>query len=149
MLFAKTEKARDGLKKQFELHSIQREYIALVQGCVESKSGTWKSALVEDDFYYVRSREGGKMAITHYQVERSNSRCTLLRVTLETGRKNQIRVHCSEAGHPVVGDKKYGATEHFLGRLGLHARLLGFTHPVTGKSMRFEVATPEFFSKIL
>ena len=85
--------------------------------------------------------------MTHYKVKARSRQYTLLELKLETGRKNQIRVHCQAAGHPVAGDKKYGAKTNPLKRLGLHAHLLGFKHPVTGKDMSFESPIPEAFKK--
>lgn len=150
MMFAYTEQAKDHLKDQFEQHSIDRNYIAIVEGNVEPKQGVWQSYLAEDDAYVVKSVKGsekGKLAVTHYTVLQSRKNTTLLSLVLETGRKNQIRVHCKEAGHPIVGDKKYGSTA-FASRVYLHAAVLGFIHPVTGKKMVFErKPSPEFFRR--
>jgi tRNA pseudouridine32 synthase/23S rRNA pseudouridine746 synthase/23S rRNA pseudouridine1911/1915/1917 synthase len=148
MMFAYTEHAKEHLKKQFEVHSIQREYMAIVEGVVSEDRGTYKSFLVEDESYFVRStRMGGKEAITHYSVMQRNKHHTMLKLILETGKKNQIRVHCSEAGHPVVGDEKYGSVCTKAPRVYLHAALLGFVHPETEKTVLFErKPSPEFYS---
>ncbi len=138
MVFAYSELAKEHLKKLFYHHEITREYIAIVEGHLQKKKGTWESHLKEDPTYRVKSDPLGKLAITHYEVISESRHLTTLRVTLETGRKNQIRVHCSEAGNPIVGDKKYGSTRNSLGRMGLHAQKLGFVHPETGKKMLFE-----------
>jgi 23S rRNA pseudouridine1911/1915/1917 synthase len=145
MLFTYTEEAREGLKEAFEKHDIEREYCALVEGVMASSKGTWKSYLVEDPTYVVRSHDepdGGALSITHFELLKQHRNTAQLRLILETGRKNQIRVHCKDAGHPVVGDKKYGATNQSLGRLALHACKLGFIHPVTQKKMLFESPAP-------
>jgi 23S rRNA pseudouridine1911/1915/1917 synthase len=92
---------------------------------------------------------GGKYAVTHYNVLRSANGYSLVELELETGRKNQIRVHLSDLGHPIVGDFKYGSSDESLQRLGLHAYLLAFRHPVTGKFMRFETPVPESFERVL
>jgi 23S rRNA pseudouridine1911/1915/1917 synthase len=92
--------------------------------------------------------EEGQLAITHYQTIKSNKKYTMLKVNLETGRKNQIRVHLQSIGHPVIGDKKYGATEYPIERLGLHAWVLGFTHPITKEHMRFETNVPRKFASL-
>ena len=84
----------------------------------------------------------GKLAITDYEVVRESGGYSLVRVNLRTGRKNQIRVHMKELGHPVVGDKKYGATQNPIGRLGLHASKITFIHPKTKKEITIE-AKPE------
>ncbi len=113
MLFAYHENARDALKKQFEQQNVDKTYFALVENEMSPQSGIWESYVEEDDFFYVKSTNNsikGKLAITHFQVLQSKRNCSLLRLNPKTGRKNQIRVHCSEAGHPILGDKKYGAT---------------------------------------
>ena len=92
---------------------------------------------------------GGKYAVTHYNVLRSANGYSLLELELETGRKNQIRVHLADLGHPIVGDFKYGSSDESLLRLGLHAYLLAFRHPVTGKYLRFETPVPDSFEKLL
>jgi 23S rRNA pseudouridine1911/1915/1917 synthase len=148
LVFAYTERAREFLKDKFQKHDIVREYIAIVEGRLESKQGSWSSYLYEDPQYKVKSvsQEKGKMAVTHYQVIKEMARTSMLRIRLETGRKNQIRVHCSEAHHPIVGDEKYGSLINPLKRLGLHAHKLGFIHPVTGKQLLFESPVPAVFN---
>ena len=145
LVFAKTEKAHARLKELFEQHSIDRRYWALVEGNVRGESGTIRSRLVEDRSLKVRSTKKeseGKHAVTHYRVLRRFPGLTLLEVTLETGRRNQIRVHLAELGHPVVGDRSYGSSIDPLGRIGLHAFRLGIRHPVTGQQLLFETQPP-------
>lgn len=152
MLFALSEAARDQLKILFEKHDIERAYTAIVEGQVKPSSGTWQSYLHEDENYFVRSitdSEKGQLAITHYTVLSTSKRYTTLQLKLETGRKNQIRVHCQDAGFPVVGDKKYGALTDPIKRLCLHAHLLAFLHPITKQPMRFESQIPEEFRRIM
>jgi len=113
MLFALSEKAYEDLKEIFEVHAIERCYTAIVEGRVTSPSGTWESLQYEDERYVVRTTDNpnkGRSAITHYETESTTRSYSWLTLTLETGRKNQIRVHCQEAGHPVVGDKKIWRT---------------------------------------
>ncbi|MGE5196027.1 MAG: RluA family pseudouridine synthase [Anaerolineae bacterium] len=148
MVFAYTEKSNFFLKNLFSRHEIDRKYLAIVEGVLEEKKGTWKSYLTEDQTYTVRNaeREGeGRLSITHYEVifETSNLSCLCLK--LETGRKNQIRVHCQQAGHPIVGDKKYGAAGESSGRMCLHAYQLGFCHPISLKFMSFHSPIPQAF----
>ena len=138
MVFAYTEKARNSLKRQFEEHSIEREYLALLEGKLPELKGTWESFLQEDRNYKMHSGAVGKKSVTHFEVIEHRKWHTLVRFRLETGRKNQIRVHAQDAGHPIAGDKKYGAKTNPLKRLCLHAHKLGFIHPKTGKLMRFE-----------
>ncbi|KAF3362685.1 putative RNA pseudouridine synthase YhcT [Chlamydiales bacterium STE3] len=152
MLFAFSEKAKENLKKMFEKHELERSYIALVEEEITSEKGTWQSYLFEDGNYVVRTTqnpEKGKLAVTHYEVLNVKKNVSSLRLTLETGRKNQIRVHCKEAGHPVVGDKKYGAQTNLLRRVCLHAHYLSFKHPITNKVMTFTSPVPKEFNKYL
>lgn len=146
MLFAYTEQAREILKLKFADHTIDREYYALVEGILKPRKGTWKSILAEDDVFFVKSSNTGKLAITHYELCGVKNRLSIVRFKLETGRKNQIRVHASESGHPIVGDKKYGSKINRFKRLCLHAHLLGFEHPITGKRMSFTSPLPSFLS---
>lgn len=152
MVFAYSDKAQYELKKQFEEHSILRQYIAIVEGELEPKQGTWQTHLYEDGAYYVRSVSDpslGELATTHYKVIKRYKNTSSLLVTLETGKKNQIRVHCKEAGHPILGDKKYGSSLEQAGRIALHAYKLGIEHPILKKPMTFEKAAPSVFSRYL
>lgn len=152
MIFAFSEKAFEGLKALFEKHEIDRQYCAVVEGMLTPKTGTWTSYLYEDSNYVVHQTQDptkGKIAVTHYQVQKATKHYSLVDVKLETGRKNQIRVHCQLSGHPVVGDLKYGGTSNPLKRLCLHAYLLGFVHPITQKAMRFESPIPVSFHELL
>lgn len=152
MVFAFTEKANAELKELFKQHAIDRIYYAVVEGQMEKNSGTWQSYLYEDANYKVHStqkeHEGAVLAITHYQVKARTKHYSLLELKLETGKKNQIRVHCMQAGHPIAGDKKYGAQTDPFKRLGLHAYLLGFKHPLTGKQITATSPLPEVFQKV-
>jgi 23S rRNA pseudouridine1911/1915/1917 synthase len=152
MLFAYSEHARDELKSQFEQQTVQKTYYAIVQNKVPLPSGKWESYLEEDDFYYVKSTNdsvSGKLAITHYRVLKTEHNRSLLLLNPQTGRKNQIRVHCSEAGHPIVGDKKYGSKINPVKRVCLHAQSITFTHPTTGRKMTFSAPLPDEFSKLV
>lgn len=145
LLFAKTEEARNQLKEFFASHAVQRHYLAVTMGHPKEKSGTWRSWLVDEADRVVRtaSQGQGREAVTHYKmIEKSGSKA-LLAFTLETGRKNQIRVHCAEAGIPIFGDGKYG--EVTGPRLHLHAYRLQFSHPITQKAMEFEAPLPANF----
>jgi|JI9StandDraft_1071089.scaffolds.fasta_scaffold40609_3 23S rRNA pseudouridine1911/1915/1917 synthase len=140
IVFALNEESRDYLKEQFAEHSIEREYQGIVCGELLD-SGTWQSRLKEDKNYFVRSHPHGEVAITHYEpLGYSSKKRTLVKFLLETGKKNQIRVHASEAGFPLLGDTKYGNLS--WKRLALHAHRLSFTHPVTKKRMAFTSPSP-------
>ncbi|MGO2083264.1 RluA family pseudouridine synthase [Vagococcus sp.] len=150
MLVAKSEEIKKKLQETWTESVTSRMYTALVEGQVRRPSGTITSWLTESKTFKVYSSSfdnGGKKAITHYKKIRSNEEMSLLEVNLETGRKNQIRVHMEEIGHPIVGDKKYGAQSNPLKRLGLHATTLSFIHPTTGKQMEFRAKVPKKFLK--
>jgi 23S rRNA pseudouridine1911/1915/1917 synthase len=152
MLFALNEEAHRALKSEFEKHNVERCYAAIVEGLVHEKAGTWKSYLYEDGNYIVHSTEDpkkGELAVTHYKLCSTSQKYSWLDLRLETGKKNQIRVHCKDAGHSVVGDKKYGAESDPIKRLALHAYLLAFRHPKTKKMLRFKSPIPEKFYTLL
>lgn len=152
MVFAFNQPTLDGLKALFEVHHLQRSYTAIVEGRMEEASGTWESRLIEDANYVVRETNDeteGRTAITHFKTCAATKRYSWLELTLETGRKNQIRVHCQSAGHPVVGDKKYGAVTNPTKRLCLHAHLLALQHPITKKQLKVESPVPEDFYKLI
>ncbi|WP_047984756.1 RluA family pseudouridine synthase [Ornithinibacillus californiensis] len=147
MMFAKSEKVKRILQDNWKELVQERTYVALVEGELKQPEGTIKSWLKESkthQMYSVQDR-GGQLAITHFRKTNSNKNYSLVEVNLETGRKNQIRVHMSDIGHPVVGDKKYGAKTNELGRLGLHAKVLKFKHPVTDQLMLFQSDVPKQF----
>jgi 23S rRNA pseudouridine1911/1915/1917 synthase len=145
LLFARGKQTEEKLKKLFETHDLIREYFAIVEGRLTEQSGIWESQLIELPSLDVIESPEGKKAITHFEVLRKSAKYSYLRLTLETGRKHQIRVHCQAAGHPVVGDKRYGSTESPMGRLCLHARLLSLIHPFTGKPLTFSSPLPSIF----
>jgi RluA family pseudouridine synthase len=151
LLFAKDFATREALKERFAAHLIDRVYVAIIEGSMESPSGTIRSHLMERRDLRMKSVDAhpdAKLAVTHYRTVATAPSYSMLEVTLETGRKNQIRVHLSEAGHPVVGDQLYGSSTNPLGRLGLHAKLLGFEHPATGKRMTFTAPLPKVFREL-
>lgn len=150
MLFAKSENMKQLLQENWKEAVVERMYTALVEGDVQKETGTVASWLTESKAYKVHSSpfdNGGKKAVTHYKKIRSNRDFCLLEILLETGRKNQIRVHMEEIGHPIAGDKKYGARTNPLKRLGLHATTLIFIHPKTGERMQFHSKIPQKFLK--
>ncbi|USB34159.1 RluA family pseudouridine synthase [Paenibacillus sp. YPG26] len=150
MLFAKSEKVQQILQNSWQDIVKERSYVALVDGEVKKQEGTISSWLKESSTLKMYSSpypNDGQHAITHYKKLESNKFFSLLEVHLETGRKNQIRVHMQDIGHPVAGDKKYGSKSKEIGRLGLHARILAFEHPTTGAMMRFETDIPKVFLK--
>ncbi len=152
LVFAKDFATREALKEQFAAHAVDRLYIAVVEGRMHPAAGTIRSHLLERRDLRMQSVDAhpdAKLAVTHYRTVSTTDAYSMLEVTLETGRKNQIRAQFSEAGHPVVGDQLYGSTANPLGRLGLHAKLLGFLHPTTGKRMTFTAPVPKSFRDLL
>lgn len=148
MMFAKSEKVQQLLQNAWKDVVLERSYVAVVEGLVTQEQGTITSWLTESKafiMYSSRTPNDGQKAVTHYKVLQKNKNYSLLEVILETGRKNQIRVHMKDIGHSVIGDKKYGATKHPIARLGLHARVLAFKHPITGEEVRYETDIPKEF----
>jgi 23S rRNA pseudouridine1911/1915/1917 synthase len=148
LLFARGKDSEMRFDKLFEAHDIEREYFAIVEGQIKQDMGTWDHKLLELESLKVVASPEGKDAITHFQVIRRSPKYTYLKLKLETGRKHQIRVHCQMAGHPVVGDPRYGSKENPLRRMCLHACTLGFKHPFTGKSVRFNSPLPRIFEAL-
>ncbi len=148
MMFAKSEVAQETLRHNWNNMVLDRLYVALLEGYVEEDSGFVKSRLAENSQFVVYSTNNpdeGRLALTRFNVLKRGSGLSLVEFSLDTGRKNQIRVHASEMGHPISGDKKYGAKGSRLHRLCLHARTLRFAHPVTRKDMHFELPVPARF----
>lgn len=148
MIFAKSEKAQDILQTTWNDSVKERTYVALVEGNVKKDSDTIISYLAENKAmitYSTDNEEEGKKAVSHYKVLKRNKNYSLLEVNIETGRKNQIRVHMQDLGHSVVGDKKYGSTKNPIKRLGLHAHTIVFKHPITKEVLSFTSKIPEAF----
>ncbi|MFV0395999.1 MAG: RluA family pseudouridine synthase [Coprobacillaceae bacterium] len=149
LLFAKQEKYKQLLQARWNDIVYKRGYIAIVEGVLKNKDGVIKNYLDENKTHQVYvTKKGGKLAITKYHVLATNKGYSVVEVFLDTGRKNQIRVHMQHIGHSIVNDKKYGATSNPIQRLGLHAHIFGFQHPVTKKKMEFTAPIPTEFNKI-
>ena len=151
MMFAKSKRVQEVLQKDWNEAIIERSYVAIVEGSIEKTEGTITSWLKENKamvMYSSQTPDDGLKAVTHYKVLKTNKLYSLLDVKLETGRKNQIRVHMKDIGFPVTGDKKYGAKLNPVGQMGLHARVLSFKHPVTGRALRFDTPIPLKFQKL-
>ena len=151
LLFAKTPQVKLAFQEDWNALVRKREYFAVVEGVPQKKSGTIRSRLYETSTHFVYSgstRGRGQEAVTHYTLVAENGTFSLLRVEIDTGRKNQIRVHLKELGHPVAGDKKYGGTTDPLKRLCLHASSLVLTHPLTGEELTFHAEMPREFQKL-
>ena len=148
MIYAKSVEIQQILEEDWHQIVYDRRYVALVCGRMEQEGGTIRSWLHEGrDFTTLSSPvdDGGKEAVTYYHTLQATDDFSLVEFRLETGRKNQIRVHMKELGHPVAGDSKYGNGRNPLGRLALHAYKLNFYHPRTGEPMTFETPIPRQF----
>lgn len=153
LVIAKNDYSHNKLAEQFKEHSIKRIYLALVEGIIKQDYGTIDAPLDRHPVERIKIAvvKDGKHAVTHFNVLRRYKNNTLVECKLETGRTHQIRVHMSHINHPLVGDPVYGHKKQRFNLEGqlLHARLLGFIHPSTGKYMEFESEIPEYFKKVL
>lgn len=153
MMFAKNAQAKDTMQHNWNNMVLNRKYVCVVEGKVEEESGVIRSYLMENsrfEVYSVENQEpGAQLAVTRWKKIKSKNGYTLLEVELDTGRKNQIRVHMKDMGHPIAGDRKYGAKSSPIKRLALHAQTLRFIHPLTRKEMDFKTAIPISFEKMV
>ena len=153
LMVAKNDFAHNSLAEQLKVHSVERGYIALVQGVIAEPAGLVDAPIGRHPLERKKMAVNlsGKEARTNYFVKERFDKYTLIECRLETGRTHQIRVHLSYIGHPLVGDELYGSRKNNLGFAGqaLHAYLLGFVHPRSGEKLRFESPLPEEFQKEL
>ena len=150
MVFAKNVEAKEALQHNWNNMVLERKYVALLDGELSPESGEIRSHLAETSQHEVYSTDDefeGKLAVTRYKVRRKGKGHTLAEFSLDTGRKNQIRVHARDLGCPITGDKKYGNGSGPLHRLALHAETLRFAHPVTRHDMNFTSPVPSQFYK--
>ena len=152
LVFAKNERAKDILQSKWRELVAERRYLAWLEGSVEKDQGAIQSWLVENPKSlkmnsFQEEVKDGQLAITHYRVLERSRRYTLVEFELETGRKNQIRVHAADIGHPVAGDDKYGAQTNPAHRLALHAATLVFRNPFSGKMVRATSSLPDSFER--
>ncbi len=151
LMFAKNEKIKQQIQETWTTTIDQRTYVGVVEGEVKQQTGTVVSWLNESKAFIVYSSQNsqhGQRAVTHYKILKANKDFSLLQINLETGRKHQIRVHMQDIQHPIIGDSKYGSSQNPIRRMGLHAQVLAFTHPKTGKPCRFETEIPRKFLQL-
>lgn len=151
IVFAKTELVKRKLQDDWEKMAKYRGYVAIVEGVPEKEEATLKSWLKDNITFMTYSSNkpnDGKEAITHYKIIKKNKRFSMLDINIKTGRKNQIRVQLSDIGHPILGDKKYGAVKDNLRRLALHANKLELIHPITNEVMTFTSKVPNNFNDL-
>ncbi|MCM1029360.1 MAG: RluA family pseudouridine synthase [Pseudoflavonifractor sp.] len=153
MLFAKNVEAKETLQHNWNNMVLERKYVCVVEGCPDPESGTYTSYLKENSKHEVYSlaepAPGAKRAVTRYKTLRRGRGYSLLEVELDTGRKNQIRVHMRELGTPIAGDRRYGGSSCGAKRLCLHAESLRFVHPTTRKLMSFSTPIPAAFNRVV
>lgn len=148
MIYAKDKDTEMALERDWHHTVFDRRYVAVLSGEMEQDEGTIANWLKDNKAYVTFSSpvdNGGKYAVTHFHVLNRRNGYSLVEFKLETGRKNQIRVHAADMGHPVCGDVKYGNGDDPIGRLALHAYVLCFYHPVTHRPMEFETPIPSSF----
>lgn len=151
MIYAKEMQTEQILEHEWHERVYDRRYVAVVSGEMERDEGTVASWLRDNKAYITYSSpvdNGGKYAVTHYHTLARTTQHSLVEYVLETGRKNQIRVHSADIGHPVCGDVKYGNGDDPIGRLCLHAYVLCFVHPITNRRLEFETPVPVAFRKL-
>lgn len=152
LIFAKDKKISFMFEKNWKDIISDRRYVAVVEGFMEKEYGTVESYLKDNRMFVSYSSDddnGGKHAITHYKTLKRKPDFSLVELRLETGRKNQIRVHMHDLKHPIVGDEKYGSTSDPIKRVALHAYKLSFTHPMTNEELTFETPIPTNFMQLL
>ena len=152
MMFAKNEEVQEMMQKNWDDIILTRSYIAVIEGTLSPEGGSIVSWLTEDKNYKMYSSftdNGGQKAITHYRTLKTNDHFSLIELNLETGRKNQIRVHLQHVGHPIIGDKKYGSRASLIKRVALHANELVFVHPITRETLQFKSGIPEKMKSLL
>ncbi len=154
LLVAKTDRTHQGLAEQIKAHSLTRAYQALVHGNFKEEDGTIDAPIGRhptDRKKMTITTVHARDAVTHYRVLERFGRFTHIECRLETGRTHQIRVHMSQNGHPIVGDKTYGVKKEEFNLRGqlLHAYKVGFVHPVSGEYMEFSAELPQYFEKVL
>jgi 23S rRNA-/tRNA-specific pseudouridylate synthase len=150
LIFAKSEQVK--LRLQRHWPSTEKTYLAVVHGKCQKPSDTITTYLAENKAHVVYSTPDpakGKLAHTAYRVLKQTKDFALLEIDLLTGRKNQIRVHLADVGHPIVGDKKYGRANQPHAALALHARTISFKHPISGKPLVFSAKVPAYFHKLV
>lgn len=148
LLFAKSIEIQHLLQQNWNENVLERKYMAVVEGFPKQDNGIIRTYLAENSafkVYVTNNPDEGEMAVTAFNVVKKGKDNTLLELELETGKKNQIRVHLQHIGCPIIGDRKYGGSQSPIGRLALHASRIRFLHPVTGKEMLFDTGTPPMF----
>lgn len=162
MMFALNERTQKKLMENWQQAVTERAYIAVAENPHNPTKKLSEQGTIDEPLSFNKSNHSGYVAkgdrqcgqktvsaVTHYKILKRGEKYTLFRLDLETGRKNQIRAHLASVGYPLAGDENYGARTNPFGRLALHAKILEFIHPTTGEKMKFEVAEPKEWGKVL
>ena len=152
MMFAKNIEAKEAMQHNWNNMVLNRTYVAVVEGSVDDDEGTIRTYLAENskyEVYVTDNPQEGQLAVTRYKVLARKNGYTLMELELDTGRENQIRVHMKHIGHPIAGDRRYGAKSSPIHRLALHARTLRFAHPASRREMDFSTPIPASFQKMV
>ena len=152
LIFAKNKKVQEILQKSWDEHILDRRYVAVVEGKIKEKEGTIRNYLSSNknnQVFIMKTAENATEAITHFKVIKQSNAYSLLEFKLDTTFKNQIRVQMAGVGHAVTGDKKYNAKKNPLARVALHANLIEFKHPISGKVLKFELVAPSSFRNLV
>lgn len=152
MMFAKTEEAKNIMQHNWNNMVLNRKYLAVVDGKFPEEEGVYRSYLTENSAHEVYSTDNpdeGQLAVTRYKRLSVHNGYSLIELELDTGRKNQIRVHMKEMGFPISGDKRYGGKPSPIHRLALHAQTLRFVHPISRKEMIFSTPVPSSFIRLM
>ena len=151
MMFAKNIKAKETMQHNWNNMVLERRYVAVVEGNLEPEEGEIRSYLAENsahEVYSTTNPQEGQLTVTYYRTIKTRAPYSMVELSLATGRKNQIRVHMKDSGHPIVGDRRYGAKSSPIHRLCLHAQTLRFVHPVTRRDMNFTSPLPAGFYRL-
>lgn len=152
MVFARTPEAKEALQHNWNNMVLERTYVAVTEGAPDPAEGEVRGYLAENsahEVYVTTDPAKGKLAVTRYRTLRARGKYAMLELSLDTGRKNQIRVHMQQLGTPISGDRRYGGSPSPIHRLALHARTLRFVHPITRRDMNFSSDLPPGFSRLL
>lgn len=152
MMFAKSEQAKETMQHNWNNMVLERRYVAVIEGTLDPADGEIRSYLAENsahEVYSTTEKDKGQLAVTYYKTLKARQPYSLVELSLATGRKNQIRVHMKEQGHPIVGDRRYGAKPSPIHRLCLHAHTLRFIHPISRRDMNFTSPLPAGFFRLI
>ena len=150
VIFAKSDYVQGCLVKQMKSHEFKKEYIAILEGVLESDKGTINAPIARKEGSIIQRcvNENGHESITHYEVVERLDNATIVKFTLETGRTHQLRVHSNHIGHPIIGDTLYGSSSDLISRQALHSHRISFVHPITKEHTEYVAPIPKDILKL-